>query len=74
MFEALKMSSFFHLLFVRLMFFFQVNELQFSHWVEDVLAVVENLTDGPIILVNQILHLQTSCSALMRGSFSLTIN
>ena len=30
----------------------QVNELQFSHWVEDVLAVVENLTDGPIVLVN----------------------
>ena len=29
----------------------QVNELQFSHWVEDVLAVVENLTDGPIVLV-----------------------
>ena len=32
-------------------FFPQVNELQFSHWVEDVLAVVENLTDGPIVLV-----------------------
>ena len=30
----------------------QVNELQFSHWVEDVLAVVENLTDGPVVLVN----------------------
>ena len=29
----------------------QVNELQFSHWVEDVLAVVENLTDGPVVLV-----------------------
>ena len=57
-----------------MMFYPQVNELQFSHWVEDVLAVVENLTDGPIVLVNQILHLQTSCSAPKRGSFSLTIN
>ena len=34
-----------------MMFYPQVNELQFSHWVEDVLAVVENLTDGPIVLV-----------------------
>ena len=36
---------------VLMMFYPQVNELQFSHWVEDVLAVVENLTDGPIVLV-----------------------
>ena len=28
-----------------------MNDLQFSHWVEDVLAVGENLTDGPIVLV-----------------------
>ena len=34
-----------------MVFYSQVNELQFSHWVEDVLAVVENLTDGPIVLV-----------------------
>ena len=33
------------------MVYSQVNDLQFSHWVEDVLAVVENLTDGPVVLV-----------------------
>ena len=34
-----------------MIFYPKVNDLQFSHWVEDVLAVVENLTDGPIVLV-----------------------
>ena len=53
--QSLEICLFFFLHAFRnisgMMVFPQVNDLQFSHWVEDVLAVVENLTDGPVVLV-----------------------
>ena len=54
MIQVLKIVSLFLREFRKIpdmIFYSKVNDLQFSHWVEDVLAVVENLTDGPIVLV-----------------------
>ena len=29
----------------------EINTLLFSHWVEDVYAVIDKLTEGPVVLV-----------------------
>jgi len=48
-----------------------VNDLQFSHWVEDVLAVIENLTEGPVVLVGSSLGGWLSLVAASRLSSRL---